>query len=252
MAQSWSESDNALWRQLGYDYQVAKFTARTHVIVAPYVNGLYHEVVDGCSSSSSAGCSDSSLHAAANVLDPDPARVVFKTLPSSWAPEIGLRYDRAYWVSGMRVRTVTSSSSFGRVDATSLALAQKLRAPIEQLDDPELRTFGPTGDNYLFQAIRWGSQPGRAEQRLVATLQNLSAATFDLPRMRLRRDGPVRMTLSGDGTTVLTLLGTWPDRTALRVVVDGVVHQTVRAQGGRVTLRLDLRGTHDYRVARSG
>jgi hypothetical protein len=244
VVQTFSEGDAARWEELGYDYQFANFATRTHVIVPDYVNALYHQVLDGCTASSVPGCADPTLRTAPLVRDRNPARVVYKALPSSWAPGIGLRFDGAYWVSRMRARDNSTNDKFGRVDATSFALAHKLRRPAQALG-PELRTFSATGDRYRFQARRWTDAPAQRTNAFEARLQNLAAITLDLARMGIATRRPVRMTISGDGTTTVTLSGA-DTRIRYRLIRDGAPLATIRARNGHLSLTRDWSGNHVY------
>jgi hypothetical protein len=181
VAQTWSESDAAEWQRLGYDYTFANFTKRTHVIVQPFVNAMYHEVADGCRAPRVPGCDDPALRGGPFVRDPNPAHIVYKALPISWAPEIGLRYDGAYWLSGIRLRDASSTDKFALVDAVSGALLAKRRQPLD-VEPLELRTFQPTDDPYRYQARRWALAPAKVTRQLSLTLTNVRALTADLLR----------------------------------------------------------------------
>ena len=84
------------------------------------------------------------------VRNPNPARVLYTVDPSldQIEPAIGLalRFDSAYWVSGIRVRSQKAfgqkefaTEPFGTVDATSLALPH-FEETITHIDEIRLAT----------------------------------------------------------------------------------------------------------------
>jgi hypothetical protein len=243
VAQSWSESDAAEWQRLGYDYTFVNFTERTHVIVQPFVNAMYHEVADGCSAPGVPGCDDPALRGGPFVRDPNPARVAFKALPFSWAPEVGLRYDRAYWLSAIRARDTSSNDKYALVDAVSGPLMGKRRQP-SAAEPLELRTFAPTGDPYRYQARRWSLAPTRATWELSLTLTNVGSLTVDLLRAGFTGGQAVPLRLVGDGATTIRLRGPWTSGSTVALSENGRRIASARTVGGLVTFHLDLQGQH--------
>jgi hypothetical protein len=236
VAQTYSEGDAAEWEKLGYDYQFANFTTRTHVIVAPYINALYHQILNGCSSAV-AGCDDEVFRAGPYVRDRNPARVVFKAVPYMWAPQLELRYNGAYWVSDMALRSAPSSQSFALVDVTSSALAHKSRQPGEALP-LQARTFEPTGDLYRFQGRRWTFAPQQRQQSMQIKAQNLLRVTLDMSRMGLRTDRTTVIKAMTDGPTSAVLRGPWRNGSVWVLRRGGQKLATVRAGAGVLTIAL--------------
>lgn len=244
---TFAEGDVDRWEELGYDYQYALFLTRGHEVVPAYINALYHQVLHGCTAATSAPGCDKGLGEGRGITrDANPARVVYKSVPFHSYPELGLVFDGAYWVSDMQVRTRTNADSFGRIDATSLALANTLRAQQKQIGR-ELRTFEPTGDDLTFQARLWGSAPQSAEPgRASVTLENLSAVTLDMTRMGIDVSSPVTIDATGDGQTAVTFTGPWRDGTSVAVTRDGAALTTLVSGAGALRLPADFSGTHRY------
>lgn len=217
------------------------------------MNALYHQVLDGCASEGVPGC-DATLDPGGRVRDENPARVVYKAVPFHWYPRLSdkLVFDGAYWVSGMRLREQPSADSFGRIEATSRALADKLREQAEKIG-PEVRAFQPSGDRYKFQGRRWQSADlGQELNGFEATLHNLSAVTLDTARMQLDVRLPIAMTATGDSLTDLTLVGEWKDGTVVRVLRDGEQVGSGTASDGAVTIHdLELGDTAEYVITAS-
>ena len=245
---AFSEGDAARWEELGYDYQYGLFFTRTHEFFAPYVNTLYHQLLNGCVSDDvPAGC-DGSLDPGGRARDENPARVIYKAVPFHWHGELTdkLVFDGAYWVDGMVLRDAPYADSYARVDVTSRALAGKSREQVTHVG-PEARTFGPTGDAYKFQSWRWTAREGDAANGFDLTAENLASVTLDLARMQLVGNAPIAMAATGDGVTKLTLTnGGWTDGTVVRLVKDGVSVAEGKAQHGDVALDVTLGERADY------
>jgi hypothetical protein len=243
---SFQEGDVARWEGLGYDYQHALFLNRSHEFLTPYVNTLYHQLLSGCTGAPVPGC-DPSLDIGGRVRDPNPARVVYRSVPFHWYEELSdkLVFDGAYWVTDMRLRTDQDADDFALIDVTSGALGAKRRAPVAGVG-PELRTFEPTGDDYRFQGHLWRHDPATTKNRLDLRAENLAAVTLDLTRMGLVTSSDITMNAVGDGPTALTLAnGDWADGTVLRVLRDGAEVFRGVAEGGNVTFDLVLDSGED-------
>lgn len=205
---SWPTQDVARMKELESDHQFLVFHGRHHETIPEYINAVYHQLIDGCDSASvETGCvADRDVSGVRR--DVNPARVRYKVIPYHFVDRISLRYEGAYWVSGMTVRETPNDVSFGVVDATSLALAGKLNETLVELGPDPVLVFDPTGDNYSFQGLRRAPSPAAKENRLNAQLTNLSTISFDLQRagiaplsesavVAINSDGPTRLTLSG-------------------------------------------------------
>ena len=249
---TFSEGDLERWEELGYDYQAGLFLTRSHQLVPEYVNALYHRVLHGCTAQPDVvGCQKDLASGSGFVRDRNPARVVYRALPLSWVPELGITYDGAYWVSEMQVRQVSSSDSFAKIDATSHGLADKLREQVEQWG-PELRTYQPTGDNYKFQGRRWAVTPQDVANRADVSMENLAAVTLDLTRMQLDVTRPLTLAATGDGESTLRLRGAWRDQEGVTVTRDGEPFATLQATHGALELTDNIDGAHEYTLSTKG
>lgn len=216
--------------ELGIDHTYSGFTRRHHETVPAYTDVLYEEVL-------------------ALRRDPNPARVVYRSHPWAEDPELGITYRGAYWVSDMVVRASERRDGWGRVDATSHALAQEARgAPV--LAPPELRTFAPTGDLYDFRVLRVPVEPAAAAPVLEATLAHLDAVAFDVGRAGLRPARGFVVVLAGDGGTDVTLAGRFPRR--VTVTRDGEPFTDVTVGRDGLVLHVDLDGAPSRFAIRPG
>lgn len=174
----------------------------------------------------------------AKRIDPNPPHVTFKT-PAEvmWAPQLSpdLVFDRAYWVSGLRVRdTSLGAKATGTVDAITHGRGGE-DLVTERVDEqyPE----GPPAP-YVVQARRavaGAAQIVRAN-RFTATLTNLRLATFDLPRMGLSTVETVTASLTTDGAADVRLL-----KGAGCATVQGA---STSIDGGDLLVRLPLPGVY--------
>ena len=205
---SWPTQDVARMNELGSDHQFLIFHGRHHETIPEYINALYHQLIDGCASAAiETGCVVD-RDAGGVRRDENPARVRYKIMPYHFSDRIGLRYEGAYWVSGMAVRETPDDVSFGMVDATSFALAEKLKETLVELGPDPVLVFNPTGDNYSFQGLRRSPSLSAKENRLSAQLTNLSAVTFDLQRAGIAPLAePAVIVLESDGATRVILTG---------------------------------------------
>jgi hypothetical protein len=132
-------------------------------------------------------------------------------------PSLGHRFDGAYWVDGMVVRTPTDScaagttscqTAFGQVDATTYGFGGNRTTPTNyQSVYP-----GPTLPATVTGTFR---QPGAAiaqQNGFEATFQNLQAAAFDTTRMGIDPAQQLIASLtvsSGPGAFTLGLRGSF-------------------------------------------
>jgi dienelactone hydrolase len=238
---TFSEGDAARWEELGYDYQYGLFPRRTHEFFTPYVNTLYHQLLDGCTVGEVPGCDRSLDPPVGRVRDENPARVVYKAVPFQWRDELSdkLRFDGAYWVDGMVPRKAELADDYARIDVSSRRLAAKRRAQVQEWGTtaPEVRTFGPTGEPYKFKGRGWAVVAAEVSNGFDAVLHNLDAVTLDVGRMALSTAEPIVMTATGDGTTIVTLAdGGWSDGTVVEVRRGGEAVASATASGGAVSL----------------
>ncbi|MGH2829639.1 MAG: prolyl oligopeptidase family serine peptidase [Actinomycetota bacterium] len=176
--------------------------------------------------------------------DRDPAHVTYSIKPAldhaastvsvPDGVDLGFRFDRAYWVSGLRTRTPgIDPANIGTVDATSYGRGVPRVIPI-----PEAGTAGQP-EPYTMHGQAWlpdGAEP--AANRFAATLTNLSEATLDVARMGLGTSSTIDATVTTDGPVTLRLTGSWP----ASVTVEGASWFTL--DGGVLEIRLEAAGTH--------
>jgi hypothetical protein len=167
----------------------------------------------------------------------NPVKVVYRRFPAVDLPGDGLRFDRAYWVSGIKVRgSQTDVTNSGRVDAITHGLGGRL-AKAKQ-ETPQAVT-GPVSPGVKFEQRQI---PGAAIARgnlLDLTLTNVAGATFDLERMGLTLRKALTIRVDTNAATDLTLRGFYKKVS--------VVGGKLRKAPGGVTLSVSA-GKHDLTV----
>src|SRR4051794_92890 len=141
-----------------------------------------------------------------HVRDPNPAVVTF-TRPNDDNPKLGLVFDGAYWLSGVRS---ASSSALGTVTVTSDAIAHRDFDPAAAQRTQEV-VFDPNSPSKRSVGIRYRTTPGYqpagpTSTTLVLDAAKTAALTVDLDRARLDRHG-LRIVAQTDAPTELTLRG---------------------------------------------
>jgi Prolyl oligopeptidase family len=158
--------------------------------------------------------------------DPNPPRVTFKTWPlldhdvstintgpsgHSGGPDLGLHFDRAYWVSGMVTREQgIAPSNIGMIDATTWG-----RGVPNVIDLPEAGEGTEVGTSIQAEPhVMFGQAwlPNGADapaNKFSATLTNLSTVTLDVARMALDTGSPISGTVTTDGAASVVLAGSW-------------------------------------------
>jgi hypothetical protein len=188
----------------------------------------------------------------------NPPRVRYYIEPARFYDDLStglkLNYDGAYWVSGMLVR---ESSENGFIDALSLGRADR-DSTTEVIDqqrnangndfcgpNPEISTNPGQGSAWRERAIiRTTGDPQTIENAAQIELSSLSAVSLDINRMALTSELPLRLKITGDGVTELTLLGNWQGTVSL--VLDGVkIPAYQAADNGSITLSENFSGTHE-------
>ena len=137
---------------------------------------------------------------AAHTRNPDPAVVIYSRLPGEDVPAIGLVYDHAYWVSGLRNADSTKRSD---TNVETLGISHSaLKPAAAQKTDVTGDEGGPTGLprtlRELFQTTPAYDAPGPTSNRAELNLTNVSALTLDLQRMRLVDDCTLTLDLTSD------------------------------------------------------
>ena len=227
-------------RKLRYDFRYWQMLRRGHEVVPELSNAVFLDALE---------------HRATN-----PARVVFSVEPFLTAsdPRTGLelRHDSAYWVSGVTVRGDTfARGDKGTVDVTSLARADRVRTATDYATvatNKELgRDFiGPNPaawgfDEWVEQGITLTPGPAQpVENGFDASLTRVAAVTLDLDRMSLDPRHELRLTVTGDGRTDLTLRGPWSSKVEVRVE-DALTAEIVQPAGDTLTISRDFTGTNE-------
>jgi predicted esterase len=172
-------------------------------------------------------------------IEPNPARVRYTRYPIMDLPDFGLRFDGAYWMDGLAVRSADDPAKAGPdehalADVTTHGLGKPL---------PET-----AGEAFLFPgpplpATVRGRAPvdGTAlprRNRFEAELTNVGRVTLAVARMGLDPGAPLTAELAGDGRTTLTLAGRFG---AVTATLDGTVVPIARTSHA-VTLELPLGG----------
>lgn len=188
----------------------------------------------------------------------DPARVIYGVNP---AFETVRKHDRAYWVSGLRVRpdslprTLTSAVT-SRIDAVSLARADRayVATPVAEVGENFTAGRDYCGPSTLKSQDAWEmngvvlspGEPQPTSNGATVDMVGFEAATLDLARMSIDAAAPVTLTLTTDGTASVTLRGPFTGDD-VEVLVDGVSAGRVPVVDGAVTLSVTL-GRHTYEV----
>jgi hypothetical protein len=153
-------------------------------------------------------------------IDRDPVRVRYRRYPIMDLPWLDYRFDGAYWVDGLVVRSQDAYGSAGpdesgMVDATTFALGEPQPAT-----EPEsfVHPGPPSPAQVRGRSPRAGPTPPR-ENRFAARLTNLARLTFDVRRMGLSDTAPLAVDVRGDGPSTLALRGCFP--AGVRVSADG-------------------------------
>jgi dienelactone hydrolase len=176
--------------------------------------------------------------------DTTPIEVAYRRYPSMDLPQIGRRFDGAYWVDGMTVRTPTDScaagnsaceSAFGQVDATTFGFGGNRSVPFSY----QWAYPGPTLPAVVNGTVRLPGPAITQQNGFEATFQNLQAATFDTTHMGIDPGQQLTASLtasSGPGPFALGLEGAFG---AVSATLDGdPVPVTHTANGIELALTL--------------
>jgi hypothetical protein len=138
-------------------------------------------------------------------LDSNPRRVTYVLNAALSDARYGLVADKAYWVSGLRLRDA-ASSPVGSVDVTTLGQgrAEPVAAPADTTAGPGQHGSLP----FLRQRRSWAAAPGTvARDELHVAAVNVGRVVVDVSRagvtcnavVRVESDGPVDVVLAGRG-----------------------------------------------------
>jgi predicted esterase len=159
-------------------------------------------------------------------IDRSPVRVRYTRMPSQDLPRYGLRFDRAYWVSGIGVREAAAEDATGTVDATTFGLGgNEMVAKSSSGPDPD--PAGATPAIVHRQVLEAGAPIAR-RNGFAATLTNVSGVTFGLARMGLSAGAPLEIAVKSDGGAKVRLRARY--RRGVAVTVDGAPAQFRRAK----------------------
>jgi hypothetical protein len=178
----------------------------------------------------------------------EPVEVRYRRYPSMDLPQHGLRFDGAYWVDGMVVRTPGDTCSPGTSSCQAAsglveAFTQGLGRDRSTTQAVQFAYPGPPfpADVQGTERVPGPSRP--VKNSFEASLTNLSAIAFDLGHMAL--DPAQRLmakltAVGGGGSVTITLRGSFPPVTA--TLDDQPVTVTQVADG--IELNLVLTGQH--------
>jgi dienelactone hydrolase len=181
--------------------------------------------------------------------DLSPTEVRYRRYPSMDLPQHGLRFDGAYWVDGMVVRspgdsctpgTASCQAASGLVEAFTEGLGRK-RSTTQAV---QFAYPGPPFPASVEGTDRIPGPATPAKNSFEATFTNLSAVAFELDRMVLDPAQRLSARLTGDGPVTLTLRGAFPPVDATLDGLPVAVHQVA----GGIELDLALTGQHNLVV----
>jgi pimeloyl-ACP methyl ester carboxylesterase len=137
--------------------------------------------------------------------DPNPAVVTY-TRPADDNPKLGLVFDGAYWLSGLR----SAAGAQATVTVTSEAIAHRIPDPAVAQRTQEV-VFDPNSPTKRSIGIRYRTTPGYqpagpTSNTLRVDAAHTAALTVDLDRARLDRHD-LRIVSHADAPTELTLRG---------------------------------------------
>jgi hypothetical protein len=188
-------------------------------------------------------------------VDRDPPHVTYVVAPQEDSAPVGAA-DHAYWLSGMRVRD-RSGSPEGTVDARSHGFGAgdpPVRAATSDGGALEGGSHGPLP--FVRRAQDRGAAPRAARaNRLDLVAENVSALTIDVGRarigcdvdLRVRSDGPLRITLGGCDQVIR--VGAGSSRAGCVSRRRFAIHPPRRIRGRRVVSRRVLVSGRRVRVA---
>lgn len=184
-------------------------------------------------------------------IDRNPARVRYARYPIMDLPRFGLRFDGAYWIDGLAVRSADDPARAGpeehaQVDATTYGLGKPTPA-----STPESFVFpGPPLPATVRGRSPVDGAPPRGRNAFDAQLTNVGRVTLDVGRMGLDPTRPLGAKLDGDGMTTVVLAGRFGRVSA---TLDGRPVAVGRVPDG-INVSVDLAGpgAHDLAVRPRG
>ncbi|MEA2682155.1 MAG: hypothetical protein QOK05_483 [Chloroflexota bacterium] len=145
---------------------------------------------------------------AAHTRNPNPPAVSYSRLPGEDQPAIGLVYDHAYWLSGLRSADATKRSD-NEVETFGIAHAALDPAAAVKTDVTAAEAGGQTGLPRTLAEV-FSTAPAYGPQQAVrnaATLKttNTEALALDLGRMGLRDDCTLTLDVTADHGLAINL-----------------------------------------------
>lgn len=138
-------------------------------------------------------------------LNRNPVEVRYKRYPAVDQPQNGLRFDRAYWVSKIRVRgNQKDTTNSGTVDAITHGLGGHLKNPVQELPQP---VAGPVSPGTEFEQRQLRGAAIAKANALDLKLGNVTGASIDLRRIGLTLKRSLKLHLENDAAVDLTLHG---------------------------------------------
>jgi dienelactone hydrolase len=180
--------------------------------------------------------------------DRTPVHVRYEHYPAMDLPLYGLRFDRAYWVSALKVRSPNRADTSGTIEATTYGRGGHERAVTPTRTTLQALPGGVTPATVTEQRVAKGA-PIEPRNGFRARMRNLGRARFDLVAMGLDPLRPLVAELRGDGPGSITLSGRFPRSTRARLDGKPVPLRRLR---GAVRVLVDLTDTdaHELRLAR--
>jgi hypothetical protein len=145
------------------------------------------------------------------TVDPDPAHVTYVIDGERDRPSYGIVANRAYWVSGLTLRsqshTASNGDPEGEIDVVSGGFGVGDPAPSGLKPGLGTLTGGNLGTlTYASLAQTWGPTPATARSdTLTIDATNIATASIDVARAHV--DCHVKLSITTDGPLTVTLPG---------------------------------------------
>jgi dienelactone hydrolase len=141
------------------------------------------------------------------TIDYNPAHVTYVVYPERSVAKYKLVADHAYWLSGLTLRSQTSSSAEAKIDAVSHGFGVGDPTPSSLKIGAGALTGGYMGPiQYASFAKTWGAVPTEsAKDEIEISATNLATATVNVARAHV--DCHVALKVTSDGPLTITLQG---------------------------------------------
>jgi predicted esterase len=174
-----------------------------------------------------------------HVRNPNPAVLGYTRLPGEDRPDLGLAYDGAYWLSGLRAADETQPAT---VLLESGAIAHVVPDPAQATrSDMAVDEGGPSGRTaaQLKQTVPNTGPMASMGNVLHLTATNTAGMAVELARAGLSLATPLQLRSTADLPLGLRL----PATGSVRMSVDGMAAPTLQPAAGTVTVPVPA-GTH--------